>query len=658
MKTFFQLLLVVGMITLNANVTAQVVVTSNFIIDASVFFEPSRHDTVNTVVDNTVGSHTAYAFDQTGQIYEASFPAMPGSENPYTGIKAVKSNYAIVFDYSTDAYGNAYGIHHRNAGTDTWTRVRSLKSFAGHRMVLAGSDLVFTAKVGPDARLGNTLVGETYGGNHGDDGADFIALPASTKTVLCRIDSTGALMQSEFVLSTGSVIDMKIIPSGLLLKVIDGADFHFTLLDVDTFDEIWTSPVYAGIEDASINEDPSNGNLIISIDDAPYISKTYVYESDKTTLIAETDFAGIVNLISNDLYLSSDHIRGYEKLDARYSLIQTELAGYTYKENIFDFDGVSLTACSFTTYTGSGNTIGATELIDVPVGKIGVAYISYSLIPTGEQLLVNDGGDPYITDVFNFAQRTADDTMLLEDSENHESFLIFDDLANIPVDGTDMSGYVTVPAGWTLYPIEMKSDDDGSYFVIQGHNGATELLFNKVFCTADPLAYPVVNTAPEILGSVDMGACLVMSNREYLFHADDAEDDEIEWFLGDDAPEGLSFIENALFVNIANIGDVEFTVYATDGTDTVSADRMITINDDLGAEDLELQNAKIFFNPTFGTLNVDGVNPDRIELFNLRGQKVFMTSETISDVNHLPAAVYIVLVTKNNATQTVKIVKQ
>jgi hypothetical protein len=117
---------------------------------------------------------------------------MPGSEEVETSIISVAGNFAIVNDYTTDSYGKAFGIYHRNGGTEEWTRVRAYNTNIGHNMVTIESGAVIAVGVSPGSHLGNALIGDTYGGNRGDSGSDFIDVP-EYGTLIHKIDSIGVV---------------------------------------------------------------------------------------------------------------------------------------------------------------------------------------------------------------------------------------------------------------------------------------------------------------------------------------------------------------------------------------------------------------------------------------------------------------------------------
>lgn len=672
MNTFLKLLLVIMMITSNAHSQAQVTVTSNFVVTATTVSKISKQAESFNIIDDTPVNDIICGVDQSGQLFNKTFSPMVGSESIETAIQSSAGNYVIVRDYYTDIFGYGYGLYHRNADSDEWTRIRSFKTLANQQLVTVGDDVIIAAGVSPLTKQGNTLVGATYGGERGDTGADFFTAP-EYGTLIFRANESGVIMNTKFISHEGApaaVIAIETSPSGLLVKIRESAvNFSFILLDVATLDQIWASPVYSDIEDASMTEDPATGNWVLSIIDGPFNTATYVYQAGLGELLADNSEylgASVGNFVSNNLFFSNSQIYGFEKMDLRYAIVTPELSEFTYIPNIYDFDGVSLTARTFVTYTGSASIDGV-SLVDVPDGHIGIAFVTMDLSPTGDQLLVNDAGNPNVIDVFNFIERSLDNPLMLEHSENHESYLVFNSEGNIPADGTDMTEYVTLPEGWILTPFQMMSnEEDGKYFIIRGHNGVTEVFYNKVLCTTDDLFVPVTNTPPVILGLTDgvleCGTITSGVNHEVVVNTFDADGESLTLFLGEDAHSEISVINldsdsHALFFGDVPQGELNFTIFVTDGIDTVSAVASIDVDGQVTITEFAKIQVNVYPNPTTDFVNVFG-DFDHIEIYSMAGELVLETSELKIDFSNVSTGTYILRIFSGNESSQVTVVKQ
>lgn len=651
------------MITNNADSQVTVTDITSFVIEGDVEFDSYGS---SAIVKNTEANDKSYVIGPEGIIssYELPFTSTD-PDYEFSVARCASGKFSAYLGYIFLGDGNVNVISFEGEAIRGFRN--SLIYFLGKTNT--DSEVMFATEITPYSYFGEGL--------HGDEGSSMATWNPEgglSQSFIGKIDSEGNVTDSVHIFDPAGesvyVKDIKktmgggylvkveyavsemlqyiLIPAGVT-STDDESVLYTPKYDFDiTMKEGMDGTFYLFMDRLGSNDELIRLDALLNpvlADDADY---TWAGPTSVKTIIAGDELI----LASNG---ATTYMYGADHLDLRHAANFDLPGGYT----IISFDEESMTAKAFITYTGD-ETIGDIDLEFADDGEIGIAYVTLNFYYSGSKIMLSDV-DPDVLNVFDYMERDVDDINLMVESNKYESYMVFENEATYGILlGSDVpTDWYSIPEGWGSFGSIVELDDEGYYFVVvAGFPEFGEVVYLRVNLTTDNLYIPFVNTPPVILGDVHLGSCSTQSNYEYVFTVNDVDGDDITLFLGDGCPAGLSFTENSLFVDIPEIGEYEFSVYCTDGTDTVSVTRSITITDDLGTADFDFEKVvKVFPNPTVDFINVQG-NFDVIEIYSMAGELVLETSESKIDFSNVSTGTYILRIFSENKSSQVTVVKQ
>jgi hypothetical protein len=685
MKTsMFIFVFMIAMIMGTTITSAQVTVTGSIQVNAESVSEVSHNNDIYTVIDRSAYNDFIYSFDQTGQIFEKNFSTMPGSDEFGTYVQCASGNFAVVRDYYTDAYGYSYGLYYRDPEIDSWTRIRSYGKVSAFSILSSGTEAIVTVYAGTVSELGNTLVGDTYGGLRGEDGLNFSILTESS-TVIHRVNSSGAIIAAEIIDHevASSAVGLLPTPSGVLIKMTElvSENIFYQLLHPITFVRIWESEIY----DAALNvtvEEMDNGNFIFGVNFLDSDSDFLVqYDGELLNPKISDDMEYPYGVSSYPAIFANDTLcivpagngivcSGSQELDLRYILYYPEFYEYSgFSVDSVDFSNMRAHVRVF--YTGSGNTLAGSSLLDIEDGKIGVAFANIDLTYSGEKITLNDDVSGVVKVFDNHERLSAESNEMVITTKHVSALQVTEDyyLSLIPGATVDSDLY-TGPGDYTVYPAEWAEEESGELFFVVaiGKDDFSEAIYQKVFVTIDDLFVPFVNTPPTILGLVDGvldgGSIYANSNHEFVVNGFDPDGDILTLVV--DINPNITVVNDedthAFFVDVENeIIDFGVNFWLYDGTDSsematfvVDIEGYLNIMDYLGAG----IGITVYPNPTTDFVTVDGCEFELIQVYNTAGSLIIETNESKIDFSDLPVGGYVLHIFNGDNIAVTKVVKQ
>lgn len=445
-------------------IAAQNVDTSFSIDLQNPVFKYDHGSLVGTTSDGYLDKYCRFSKDA-GPIDYFQAPVFSGSDLNETQIKTAVGNYVVVMDWfdPSPSGGGTLAIYYIHPNTGIWTRIRTIRNassvseFSG---VTSDGDLLLLMSFGTDSYLGNNLVGSTYGGDHGDSGPNLA--PVSNGVLLIRVDSTGYVAQNDIVHFPGfdtQPVSVREIESGILVEMLFddpnpiNASYYLLLnknqLAQTGFDPQieWETPHY---ENATLTFGEINGEFIVNV--KPFgPDNGYAQRFNSAYCLIEGDMeyswisAGAPKRIfgTNQVIFFDQVAAGNDRIDFRYG--KTFFPGNGYNDvQIVSVDTVTMIATIFGSYTGSGNYINGTALVDVPAGQTGIVFITLDLSDSGNKFTL-DNSLPGVTESFAYVERVGNQVI---PSDQHLAYMVADTAVLVAAIGLGNP----MPNGEGVYP--------------------------------------------------------------------------------------------------------------------------------------------------------------------------------------------------------------
>lgn len=303
----------------------------------------------------------------------------------------------------------------------------------------------------------------------------------------------------------------------------------------------------------------------------------------------------------------------------------------------------------------------------------GYLFLSVDMEEAGQRVHTNPSA-PLVLSSFDYVWPSDDDPLLLEPIDAHTAFMRFEDeetYVSIGIENEIPIEWVEIPDEWELLgtPRLLYHEQHEmyySYVLISNFDFVREYQYLTVFFTTDSIhdGSPPPNNLPTFVGS-DVFITTIASGEEFTLYAEDIDGDTVTFFLSEDAPDGLSMVNDTVMkIDFDEEEGYTTELFFTDAIDTVSIPIGVIAEGHAFLSENEVSVMRIFPNPTRGIVYISHSENTAFSLilYDMQGcQRLYTqapSGNTNLDLQNIEKGVYVIQITNEQGEVcTHKIIK-